>query len=135
MSGGQQQRVGIARAFVARPEIVFADEPTGNLDTKTTMEVMELIHAMARRNRQTIVMVTHDPRLASYGDKIIHILDGSIQNVEVIKTAEQIEEESKAEIEKFKKIQQEKKKARSEKLAKLMGKKMEEIKDEAKENN
>lgn len=135
MSGGQQQRVGIARAFVARPEIVFADEPTGNLDTKTTMEVMELIHAMARRNRQTIVMVTHDPRLASYGDKIIHILDGSIQNVEIIKTAEQIEEESKAEIEKFKKIQQEKKKARSEKLAKLMGKKMEEIKDEAKENN
>lgn len=135
MSGGQQQRVGIARAFVARPEIVFADEPTGNLDTKTTMEVMELIHAMARRNRQTIVMVTHDPRLASYGDKIIHILDGSIQNVEVIKTAEQIEEESKAEIEKFKKVQQEKKKARAEKLAKLMGKKMEEIKDEAKENN
>lgn len=135
MSGGQQQRVGIARAFVARPEIVFADEPTGNLDTKTTMEVMELIHAMARRNRQTIVMVTHDPRLASYGDKIIHILDGSIQNVEVIKTAEQIEEESKAEIEKFKKIQQEKKKARAEKLAKLMGKNMEEIKDEAKEND
>ena len=135
MSGGQQQRVGIARAFVAKPEIVFADEPTGNLDTKTTMEVMELIHAMARRNKQTIVMVTHDPRLASYGDKIIHILDGSIQNVVVIKTAEQIEEESKAEIEKFKKMQQEKKKARAEKLAKLMGKNTEEIKDEAKENN
>jgi len=135
MSGGQQQRVGIARAFVARPEIVFADEPTGNLDTKTTMEVMELIHAMARRNRQTIVMVTHDPRLASYGDKIIHILDGNIQKVEVIKTAEQIEEESKIEIEKFKKLQQEKKKARAEKLAKLMGKNTEETKDEAKENN
>ena len=134
MSGGQQQRVGIARAFVAKPEIVFADEPTGNLDTKTTMEVMELIHAMARRNKQTIVMVTHDPRLASYGDKIIHILDGNIQNVEVIKTAEQIEEESRIEIEKFKELQKEKKKARAEKLAKLMGKKMEEIKDEAKEN-
>ena len=121
MSGGQQQRVGIARAFVAKPEIVFADEPTGNLDTKTTMEVMELIHAMARRNRQTIVMVTHDPRLASYGDKIIHILDGNIQNVEVIKTAEQIEEESRIEIEKFKELQKEQKKAREEKLAKLMG--------------
>ena len=134
MSGGQQQRVGIARAFVAKPEIVFADEPTGNLDTKTTMEVMELIHAMARRNKQTIVMVTHDPRLASYGDKIIHILDGNIQNVEVIKTAEQIEEERRIEIEKFKELQKEKKKARAEKLAKLMGKKMEEIKDEAKEN-
>ena len=129
MSGGQQQRVGIARAFVAKPEIVFADEPTGNLDTKTTMEVMELIHAMARRNKQTIVMVTHDPRLASYGDKIIHILDGNIQNVEVIKTAEQIEEESKVEIEKFKKMQKEKKKARAEKLAKLMGKNTEETKE------
>lgn len=135
MSGGQQQRVGIARAFVAKPEIVFADEPTGNLDTKTTMEVMELIHAMARRNRQTIVMVTHDPRLASYGDKIIHILDGNIQNVEVIKTAEQIEQESRVEIEKFKEKQKEIKKARDEKLAKLMGKKTEEVKDEAKQDS
>ena len=84
MSGGQQQRVGIARAFVARPSIVFADEPTGNLDTKTTMEVMELIRAMAKENKQTIVMVTHDRRLADFADKIIHVLDGKIQNVEVV---------------------------------------------------
>lgn len=84
MSGGQQQRVGIARAFVAKPEIVFADEPTGNLDTKTTMEVMNLIQAMARENNQTIVMVTHDPRLASYADRIIHILDGDIEKIEVL---------------------------------------------------
>lgn len=83
MSGGQQQRVGIARAFVAKPEIVFADEPTGNLDTRTTMEVMKLIHDMARTNGQTIVMVTHDRRLADFADKVIHILDGKIQNVEV----------------------------------------------------
>ena len=83
MSGGQQQRVGIARAFVAMPEIVFADEPTGNLDTKTTIEVMELIKQMARDNNQTIVMVTHDRSLAAYADKIIHILDGKIQSVEV----------------------------------------------------
>lgn len=83
MSGGQQQRVGIARAFVAKPKIVFADEPTGNLDTKTTMEVMELIKRIARDNRQTIVMVTHDPRLAQFADKIIHILDGKIQRIEV----------------------------------------------------
>jgi len=82
MSGGQQQRVGIARAFVAMPEIVFADEPTGNLDTKTTIEVMELIKQMARDNNQTIVMVTHDRSLAAYADKIIHILDGKIQSVE-----------------------------------------------------
>ena len=84
MSGGQQQRVGIARAFVAKPEIVFADEPTGNLDTRTTMEVMKLIKQIARDNQQTIVMVTHDPRLADFADKIIHILDGKIQSVELI---------------------------------------------------
>lgn len=84
MSGGQQQRVGIARAFVAKPEIVFADEPTGNLDTKTTMEVMKLIKQIARDSHQTIVMVTHDPRLADFADKIIHILDGKIQSVELI---------------------------------------------------
>ena len=82
MSGGQQQRVGIARAFVAKPEIVFADEPTGNLDTKTTIEVMELIKQMARDNNQTIVMVTHDRSLAEYADKVIHILDGKIQSIE-----------------------------------------------------
>lgn len=83
MSGGQQQRVGIARAFVAKPEIVFADEPTGNLDTKTTMEVMNLIKQMAKDSNQTIVMVTHDRRLAEYADKTIHILDGNIQSIEV----------------------------------------------------
>lgn len=82
MSGGQQQRVGIARAFVANPEIVFADEPTGNLDTKTAMEVMELIKKIAIENKQTIVMVTHDRRVAEFADKIIHILDGKIQSIE-----------------------------------------------------
>ncbi|MGN0506228.1 MAG: ABC transporter ATP-binding protein [Lachnospiraceae bacterium] len=92
MSGGQQQRVGIARAFVAKPKIVFADEPTGNLDTKTTMEVMALIKEIARANRQTIVMVTHDPRLAQFADKIIHILDGKIQSVELTKKAESPDE-------------------------------------------
>ena len=84
MSGGQQQRVGIARAFVAKPEIVFADEPTGNLDSKTTMEVMKLIKQMARDNNQTIVMVTHDKRLADFADRIIHIFDGQIESIEVI---------------------------------------------------
>lgn len=101
MSGGQQQRVGIARAFVAKPEIVFADEPTGNLDTRTTMEVMSLIQKIARENNQTIVMVTHDPRLASFADKIIHILDGKIQKVEKCESkpamAESVQEVSAAE--------------------------------------
>ena len=83
MSGGQQQRVGIARAFVAKPEIVFADEPTGNLDTRTAMDVMNLIQKVAKDNHQTIVMVTHDPRLAAFADKVIHILDGKIQKIEL----------------------------------------------------
>ena len=119
MSGGQQQRVGIARAFVANPEIVFADEPTGNLDTKTAMEVMDLIHGLARRNRQTIVMVTHDPRLAEYADKIIHILDGKIQSVEVKKTPEQIEAESQAAIEEYKELRKKKKEEKKRKLQEL----------------
>ena len=82
MSGGQQQRVGIARAFVAKPKIVFADEPTGNLDSKTTIEVMQLIKGMALKHRQTIVMVTHDISLAKYADKIIHVSDGKIVEIE-----------------------------------------------------
>lgn len=85
MSGGQQQRVGIARAFVGNPEIVFADEPTGNLDSKTSKEVMDLIQEMARKNHQTIVMVTHDRRLAEYADKIIHIFDGKVEKIEIKK--------------------------------------------------
>ena len=101
MSGGQQQRVGIARAFVARPSIVFADEPTGNLDTKTTMEVMELIRQIARDNHQTIVMVTHDRRLAEFADRIIHVLDGKIQSVETVDRSTQ-EEKQKEEQEKNK---------------------------------
>lgn len=84
MSGGQQQRVGIARAFVAMPEIVFADEPTGNLDSKTTKEVMELITGMARANNQTLVIVTHDLQIASYADRIVHILDGNIEKIDII---------------------------------------------------
>jgi putative ABC transport system ATP-binding protein len=85
MSGGQQQRVGIARAFVSSPEIVFADEPTGNLDSKTSKEAMDLIKEMAKANNQTIVMVTHDRKLAEYADKIIHIFDGKIEEIEFVK--------------------------------------------------
>lgn len=82
MSGGQQQRVGIARAFVASPEIIFADEPTGNLDTKTTMEIMNLIKGMSKKYNQTIVMVTHDVRIAEFADKVVHIHDGKIIEIE-----------------------------------------------------
>lgn len=82
MSGGQQQRVGIARAFVGTPKIVFADEPTGNLDTKTTIEIMEMMVRMARENRQTLIIVTHDIEIAAYADTIYHISDGKISSVE-----------------------------------------------------
>lgn len=78
MSGGQQQRAGIARAFVANPKIIFADEPTGNLDTKTTAEIMAMVTEFARRYRQTIVLVTHDPEMAKYADRIVTLIDGKI---------------------------------------------------------
>ena len=78
MSGGQQQRVGIARAFVTKPEVVFADEPTGNLDSKTKAEVMDMICSFARDFNQTIVLVTHDPQMASYADRIVTLFDGRI---------------------------------------------------------
>ena len=82
MSGGQQQRVGIARAFVGNPEIGFADEPTGNLDTKTTKEVMDLIVSLARKNNQTLIIVTHDTEIAAYSDRIFYIRDGRIEKIE-----------------------------------------------------
>lgn len=78
LSGGQQQRVGIARAFVAKPKIVFADEPTGNLDSKTTKEVMEMIVGIARRHNETLILVTHDRDIAQYADRIVHLVDGDI---------------------------------------------------------
>lgn len=78
MSGGQQQRVGIARAFVSRPKIVFADEPTGNLDSKTSRSVMELMVAMAKKYGETLVVVTHDPEIAKYADRIVTIRDGGV---------------------------------------------------------
>lgn len=82
MSGGQQQRVGVARALVMQPEIIFADEPTGNLDSKTSREVMELMQKIVRKRKQTLVMVTHDNYLAGFADRIIHIMDGKIVKVE-----------------------------------------------------
>lgn len=83
MSGGQQQRVSIARAFVGTPEIVFADEPTGNLDTKTTMEVMKLITTIAKNNNQTLIIVTHDVETSIYANRVIHVRDGLIESIEM----------------------------------------------------
>lgn len=85
MSGGQQQRVSIARAFISNPEIVYADEPTGNLDTKTTYEIMDLITGMAEEYKQTLVIVTHDLDIAKYANRIIHIMDGNVDKNEIQK--------------------------------------------------
>ena len=78
LSGGQQQRVGIARAFVGKPSVIFADEPTGNLDSKTTEQVMDMLIDISEKNNITFVMVTHDPELAKKAKRVITIVDGNI---------------------------------------------------------
>ena len=78
MSGGQQQRVGIARAFVTRPKVIFADEPTGNLDTQTTEKVMESMLEHVRKYGITLVMVTHEKSLAACGDRVVTLSDGKV---------------------------------------------------------
>ncbi len=82
MSGGQQQRVGIARAFVGKPDVIFADELTGNLDSKTSTDIMKLITNITKENNQTLVIVTHDINIAKYADRIVYIKDGSIEKTE-----------------------------------------------------
>ncbi|WP_436530126.1 ABC transporter ATP-binding protein [Actinoplanes sp. HUAS TT8] len=78
LSGGQQQRVACARALVGRPDVIFADEPTGNLDSRSGAEVLGFLRSSVREHGQTIVMVTHDPVAASYADRVIFLADGSI---------------------------------------------------------
>ena len=78
LSGGQQQRVGIARAFVGQPSVIFADEPTGNLDSKTTEQVMDMLMEISEKNNITFVMVTHDPELAKKAKRVVTLVDGKI---------------------------------------------------------
>ncbi len=92
MSGGQQQRVGIARALAVNPRIIFADEPTGNLDSKTTMEILKLMRRIVREQQQTLIMVTHDNHLASYADRLFHIVDGKIFKIEELHHEDDLEE-------------------------------------------
>ncbi|WP_243854500.1 ABC transporter ATP-binding protein [Canibacter zhoujuaniae] len=78
LSGGQQQRVACARALVAKPEIIFGDEPTGNLDSNSSKEVLQILRTAVDTDKQTVVIVTHDPRAASYADRVVFLADGKI---------------------------------------------------------
>jgi len=90
LSGGQQQRVACARAMVSRPEVIFADEPTGNLDSRSGAEVLGFLRDSVRQFGQTIVMVTHDPNAASYADRVVFLLDGHIVDELASPTAEAV---------------------------------------------
>jgi putative ABC transport system ATP-binding protein len=90
LSGGQQQRVACARALVARPEVIFADEPTGNLDSRSGAEVLGFLRNSVRDHGQTVVMVTHDPNAASYADRVIFLADGQVVDELTAPTAEAV---------------------------------------------
>ena len=83
LSGGQQQRVAIARALANKPSIIFADEPTGNLDSKTSKEVMDIFRMCVKEFNQTLVMITHDEKIAETADTIINIRDGKISSINI----------------------------------------------------
>jgi putative ABC transport system ATP-binding protein len=90
LSGGQQQRVAVARALASKPTIIFADEPTGNLDSRTGAEILEFLRLAVRELGQTIVMVTHDPVAASYADRVVFLADGRIVDEMAAPTAERV---------------------------------------------
>jgi putative ABC transport system ATP-binding protein len=95
LSGGQQQKVACARALVARPHVVFADEPTGNLDSRSGVEVLQFLQNSVRDFGQTVVLVTHDPHAASYSDRVIFLADGKIVDEMADPTAERVLERMK----------------------------------------
>jgi putative ABC transport system ATP-binding protein len=96
LSGGQQQRVAVARALAAKPDIIFADEPTGNLDSHTGAEILDFMRRAVREYGQTIVMVTHDPNAAAYADRAVFLNDGRIADEMANPTAEKILDRMKA---------------------------------------
>jgi putative ABC transport system ATP-binding protein len=96
LSGGQQQRVACARALASRPDIIFADEPTGNLDSRSGAEVLSFLRRSVREMGQTVVMVTHDPAAASYADRVLFLADGRIVDELAAPTADRVLERMKA---------------------------------------
>lgn len=90
LSGGQQQRVACARALVARPTIIFADEPTGNLDSHTSAEILAFLKQSVKELGQTVVMVTHEPSAATYADRVVYLADGAISADQMSPSTEQI---------------------------------------------
>jgi putative ABC transport system ATP-binding protein len=90
LSGGQQQRVSVARALVTQPAVVFADEPTGNLDSRSGAEVLGLLREAVNEFEQTVVMVTHDPRIASYADRVIVLADGVVTHDGRVQSADEV---------------------------------------------
>jgi putative ABC transport system ATP-binding protein len=96
LSGGQQQRVAIARALMSRPAVVFADEPTGNLDSKSGADVLDLLRKSVDDFQQTVVMVTHDPRVASYADRVVVLADGQIVHDGRVESVDEVLELMKA---------------------------------------
>src|ERR1700704_2123999 len=85
MSGGEMQRVAIARALVIHPEAVLCDEPTGNLDSRTSIEILKLLQSLPEPGKRSVVMVTHDAHAATFGDRIVHIRDGLVESEERVK--------------------------------------------------
>lgn len=96
LSGGQQQRVAVARAFAGRPDVVFADEPTGNLDSRSGEEVLRLLGRAVRRTERTVVMVTHDPVAAAHADEVVFLADGRLVDRMEAPTAERVLDRMKA---------------------------------------
>src|SRR5690606_5881447 len=93
LSGGQQQRVACARALVQRPDVIFADEPTGNLDSRSGTDVLRFLRESVNRFSQTIVMVTHDPTAASYADRVLFLADGQVVDEMFDPTADRVLDE------------------------------------------
>jgi putative ABC transport system ATP-binding protein len=90
LSGGQQQRVAIARALISKPEVVFADEPTGNLDSTSSAQVLELLRRSVDELGRTVILVTHDPKVASYADRVVMLVDGKVSSDTEVEGEEQV---------------------------------------------